>query len=153
MNWLCSRCSVFLLLLACAALNTNAQMNVYGGKENDNNCKTFYLVNSTDSIFYVAGLKQDQLKDCQTFSNNARSQNSKFTIDVSTNEDHYLLLLPKDTIVYNILIGADNFAKEKELSLLFRNSPCVIATNKDKKRNRQIKRLPRNRIVLPVIEK
>jgi hypothetical protein len=140
-------------LLAGTALQANAQLNVFGGKENDNNCKTFYLVNATDSIFYVAGLKQDQLKDCQTFSNNAHSQNSKFIIDVSTNEDHYLLLLPKDTIAYNILIGADNFAKEKELSLLFRNSPCVIATNNDKKRNRQIRRLPADRIVLPVIEK
>jgi hypothetical protein len=142
-----------MLLLAGTAFQANAQLNVFGGKENDNNCKTFYLVNATDSIFYVAGLKQDQLKDCQTFSNNAHSQNSKFIIDVSANEDHYLLLLPKDTIAYNILIGADNFAKEKELSLLFRSSPCVIATNNDKKRYRQIRRLPASRIVLPVIEK
>jgi hypothetical protein len=128
-------------------------MTVYGGKENDNNCKTFYLVNPTDSIFYIAGLRQEQLKDCQTFLSNTRSGDGKLLINVSNNEDRYLLLLPKDTIAYRVLIGAENFAKEKMFSLLFRNSPCVIATNKERKRTRQINRLPGSRIVLPVIEK
>ena len=141
--------------MACMvmAVGAKAQLKAYGGRSNDNNCKIVYLVNpASDSIYYIAGLKQKDLKDCQTFANSAAS-GSKVAINVSTSEKDYLLLLPKDTIAYNILVSSTDNAKDKELSVLLRISPDVININNDKKRNRQIARLPMRRIVVPIIEK
>lgn len=130
-----------------------AQLQAFAGKTGDNNCREFYLVNPGISIYYVAGLSQNKLKDCQTFSSKVQGQNRRFRVNVSTNERDFLLLLPKDTIAYRILIPSEYQRIEKELSVLVRISPTVINSNKDKKRNRQILRLPSERLNLLIIEK
>ena len=107
-----------------------AQLKAYGYKQSDNSCKVIYLVNPTDSIYYVAGLKQNELSDCQTFNSKLQSHTDKLRINVSNNEDEYLLLLPKDTIAYNVLISREFEQKEKELSVFIRNEPDEHATDK-----------------------
>jgi len=140
-----------LVLVFIFSGDAYAQLRAYGGRQNDNSCKLLYVTNPSDSIFYVAGLKQTDLKDCLSFSP-SNIQGAPYRIDLSTNENDYLLLLPKDTIAYKILLSTEDNSKEKELSLFVRISPDVIATNNDKKRNKQISRLRGWRINLDVIE-
>jgi hypothetical protein len=143
---------IALLTCLCLANTSSAQLAAYYGSGTDNACKTIYLVNpSPDSIFYIAGLEQKDLNECQSFNSNNQDL-LKSTIYLSSKEKGYLLLLPKDTITYKILVSAEVAHKDKELSLLARYSPSVIPTNKDKKRNRQIKRLPGQMRLVPVIE-
>jgi hypothetical protein len=147
---------LFTLLFVCLtgqAYRADAQLKAYGGKQSDNSCKVIFLVNPTDSIYYIAGIGQNALPDCQTFNSRLQEHTGKFRINVSNHEDDFLLLLPKDTIAYNILIPADQAPRDKELSVLLRNSAEVIGINNDKKRNRQIKRLEPRRVNLPIIER
>lgn len=129
-----------------------AQLKVVGGRQNDNNCKVFYLVNPTDSIYYIAGLQQNQLSDCQTFSSKIMTHSGRLRINVSVNENENLLLLPRDTIAYKILISANSLQRDVEIQLFLRYSGAVINTNNDKKRNRQIKRLDGRILILKLEE-
>lgn len=137
-------------MLSCYPVH--AQLQAYGGKQNDNNCKVIYLVNPSETIFYIAGMKQNDVGSCYTFPEE-KAGNTRYTINLSSNKDNYLLLLPKDTIVYNVLMKADDIRKEKALSILTKTSTKVIATNNDKKRNKQISKLDGKRITIAVIEK
>ncbi len=140
-----SRCllvAITSILSAFCFNKSEAQLRAYGGRKTDNNCKTIYLVNpSFDSIYYIGGLDQKNINDCKTFFNDPRKATKKYVINVSKDEGAYLLLLPKDTIAYNIIIPAEQDQKSKELFLFSRYSPSVINTNEDKKRNKQIKKL------------
>ncbi|HRO44058.1 MAG TPA: hypothetical protein PL009_14580 [Flavipsychrobacter sp.] len=143
--------SLFCLTLFC---NTAfGQLKAYGGKQTDNHCKVIYLVNPTDSIYYIAGLNQNEVNDCRTFNSKTQTHTQKFRINVSNNETNHLLLLPKDTITYNVLMPTTSNEQEKELSILVRMSEEVIATNNDKKRNRQIMRLSPKRMNLTITER
>ena len=149
----CKATRILLFSFLCFVHKAQAQLQAYSGKQHDNNCKTIYLVNPTDSIYYIAGLNQKDLLDCQTFMGRLQQHTKKFMINVSNNEDDYLLLLPNDTIAYNVLISAADDVYEKMLSLRLKNSAEVIGTNNDKKRNRQIRRLNGRKITLPIIER
>lgn len=140
-------------LVFLGSFSATGQLQAFAGKTGDNNCREFYLVNPGSNIYYVAGLSQNRLQDCQTFSSKVQGQSRRFRVNVSTNERDFLLLLPKDTIAYSILIPSEFQRTEKELSVLIRLSPSVINSNKDKKRNRQILRLPSERLNLFIIEK
>lgn len=144
-----------LLLAISVFLNTNivyAQLAAYSGKQSDNQCNTVYLVNPSSDIFYVAGLEQNELSDCRTF-NSIVAENGRLRISVNINSEKYLLLLPGDTIAYKILVAAADNDKQKELSLLVRRSSVVLRTNNDRKRLRQIRRLPQMNVHLPIVEK
>ena len=129
-------------LLLFSFNQSRAQLQAYGGRSTDNNCKIIYLVNpSADSIYYIAGVEQNSLEECLTFSTEQDKTSEKYLINVSKYDGAYLLLLPKDTIAYNIIIPSEQDVQEKELILLSRLSPSVIATNDDKKRNKKIGKL------------
>jgi len=148
------RSCVFLLFLSLwCPRPLLAQLKAFGGRQNDHNCKEIFLVNPSDSIFYIAGLHQNDLGNCRTFGGKKRTQSPVFRINVSDNEDNYLLLLPKDTIVYNVLIPSEIAQQEKQLSVMVRCSATVIDINNDKKRNRKISRLEGRRLYLNIIEK
>lgn len=139
---------LYSIVAVLAPTLAHAQLKLYGGRQNDNNCKVFFLVNPTDSIYYIAGLQQNQLSDCQTFSSKIMTHSGRLRINVSINEEAYLLLLPKDTIAYKILISANSLERDMEMQVLLRHSTEVINTNNDKKRNRQIKRLDGRTLIL-----
>jgi hypothetical protein len=129
-------------LLLLASNKSNAQLLAFGEKSTDHNCKTIYLVNpSSDSIYYIGGVEQSNLKDCMSFFTEQDKRSEKYMINVSKSDGAYLLLLPKDTIAYKIIIPAEHDLQKKELLLLSRYCPTVISTNEDKKRIKQIKRL------------
>ncbi|MBS1588132.1 MAG: hypothetical protein JST52_00815 [Bacteroidetes bacterium] len=112
------------------------------------------MVNPTDSIFYVAGLKQGDLENCQTFTARHKKDNPEvIRISISLNEENYLLLLPKDTIAYKILMNQEMIMKHKELFLFLRPSPQVISINEDKKRLRKIEKLEGRNMTVVVKER
>jgi hypothetical protein len=144
------------LLLAHASF---AQLTAHYVSRTDNACKTIYLVNqSVDSIFYIAGMEQTDLKECQTFESIDFSimkrpyDSTRNVINLSRDLRSHLLLLPKDTIAYRMLISVGDDDKRKDLHLLARYSPSVIATNATRKRNKQIRKLPAKWLTIPVSE-
>ncbi|MBS1781712.1 MAG: hypothetical protein JSS78_01465 [Bacteroidetes bacterium] len=145
-------------LLFCVAflyfsISSKAQLQAFTGRNTDNNCQTIYLVNPTDSIYYVAGLKQEDLENCQTFTARHKKDDiDAIRISISLNEENYLLLLPKDTIAYKILMNQEMIPKHKELFLFLRPSPLVISINEDKKRLRKIEKLEGRNIIVIVKE-
>jgi len=149
-----------LYVLQCAAIAVpalvpvavSAQLQAFGGRQNDNNCKTIYLVNPSENIYYIAGMKQTELGACRSFPA-IQASGLRYRINLSDNEKDFLLLLPKDTIAYNVLMSAEDGAKEKEICVIVRESPEVIGTNNDKKRNRQIGRLDGRNMNLEVAER
>ena len=144
---------ILMILSVAFSLQATAQLMAYGGRQTDNKCKTVYLVNpSADSIYYVAGTKDMDLTRCQTFQPEARHGYAKCTINVSDADGSFFLLLPKDTLTYNIIMSCPGSADEKYLLLSYRYSPAVINTNEEKKRNRQIRRLKGDSVAIPVIE-
>lgn len=144
--------AVFFCFYCLFSLAANAQLAAYTGKSNDNNCKLIYLVNpSSKTIYYIAGMSQNELNDCRTFSIK-KSTETTYEINISKNEDAYLLLLPKDTIAYKILMGSENESKNKQLLLLAKRSDEVININNDKKRLKKINKLEGGWLRIPVTE-
>lgn len=145
---------IFCIAFLYFPFSTKAQLQAYTEKNIDNNCQTIYLVNPTDSIFYVAGLKQGDLENCQTFTARHKKDNPEvIRISISLNEENYLLLLPKDTIAYKILMNQEMIMKHKELFLFLRPSPQVISINEDKKRLRKIEKLEGRNMTVVVKER
>ena len=121
---------VLMVLSLAFSLQGAAQLMAYGGRQTDNKCKTIYLVNqSTDSIYYIAGTKDMDLTRCQTYQLEPRHGHTKCTINVSDADGSFFLLLPKDTLTYNIIMSCPVPADEKYLLLSYRYSPAVINTN------------------------
>ncbi|MBS1776836.1 MAG: hypothetical protein JSS64_11210 [Bacteroidetes bacterium] len=145
---------IFCIAFLYFPFSTKAQLQAYTEKNIDNNCQTIYLVNPTDSIYYVAGLKQGDLENCQTFTARHKKDNPEvIRISISLNEENYLLLLPKDTIAYKILMNQEMIMKHKELFLFLRPSPQVISINEDKKRLRKIEKLEGRNMTVVVKER
>ena len=144
---------VLMVLSLAFSLQGAAQLMAYGGRQTDNNCKTIYLVNqSADSIYYIKGIHKS-IEDCQTFLNEQCLQPSDdYQLIMWQNDGPFFLLLPRDTMAYNVLIPRDKEHLKKMLILSSRYSKKVFNTNEDKKRNRQIKRLKEAVIAIPVIE-
>ena len=108
----------------CCSYNCEAQLRAYGGKQTDNNCKTIYLVNpSADSIYYITGVKDIDISRCQTYELEPRNALAKCTINISGSGGGYFLLLPKDTLAYNIIMSCSKEATEKHLMFM---CPCQL---------------------------
>jgi hypothetical protein len=149
------RFSVFLsafISILLFATQADAQLMAYSTRSQDNNCQLIYLVNPSDSILYIKGLSQEKINNCQTFTT-ISTKKVEYEINLSEKENNYLLLLPKDTIVYRALIPAESLMQPKKLLLQSRYSEKVLKTNNQKKRNKKISKLPAVWLTIPVIEK
>jgi hypothetical protein len=140
--------SLFLL----NSFRSDAQIIAYSSRSVDNNCQLVYMVNNSDSIFYIKGLTQEKLNYCQTFTQ-VTTDKVAYEVNLSEKDNNYLLLLPKDTIIYRVLVPAASLDQPKKLLVQTNYSDKVIKTNDEKKRNKKIKKLKPTWVTLEVAEK
>ena len=136
-------CLFFLLIAAGMLLpsRSSAQILAYRGDRNPGDCRIIYLVNPTDSIFYVSNPVIAKEDICQTFPLNVEGEHPVLEFSSVNANGSFRLMLPKDTLEYKMLEGPETAASHNAGRFFVRYSNSVIGTYDDRKRNRKIQKL------------